>query len=282
MLIGYQVFELLVSHFTGYSLVAIAEIKVPSPQLADQLKVINAVSLAVLYLVPAIVFAYLAYPRPTEYLGLNTSFKKHHLLWAVTLLIISLPFTSLLEEWSQHIPAFGNSKALDEQYNQEMMAMLHGKRFVDLLSNLFFMSVAPAIIEELFFRGCMQQVLLNWMRRTPFAAILIVAICFSAFHGQLSGFIPRVYLGMLLGLTYYYSGSIYLTMIMHFLNNFITIFLFYLHQSGQLSIDLMKLPDMNLLLGISSGLAGLLMVYLFYKDRKPFQIFEVEKEEITQ
>lgn len=282
MLIGYQVFALLIDHFTGYSIAAVAEIKVPEPHLADQLKKFNAISIAVLYLIPALAFAYLAYPKPDEYLGLNISFKTHHVLWAITLLLISLPFTSLLEEWSRHIPALGNSKELDEQYNQQMMAMLHGKRSIDLLSNIFFMCIAPAIIEELFFRGAMQQVLLNWMRLTPFAAILIVAVCFSAFHGQLSGFIPRVYLGLLLGLTYYYSGSIYLTMIMHFLNNFITVYLFYLYRSGLSSLDLMKLPDMNLILGIGSGIASIGLVYMFYKDRKPFQIFEVEKEEITQ
>ncbi|GBL34904.1 hypothetical protein EMGBS15_04990 [Filimonas sp.] len=116
------------------------------------------------------------------------------------------------------------------------------------------------------------------MKKTPFAAILIIAVIFSAFHGQLSGFFPRLFLGLLLGLAYYYSGSIWLTMIMHALNNFLTVLMVYLFNAKITTVDMTKLPDTSLWVGIGSGITVIGLLYLFYKDRKPFIPVEVEKE----
>jgi hypothetical protein len=196
----------------------------------------------------------------------------------IALMLIAIPFTSLLEQWSQLIPAIGNSKELDQEYNKLAQSMLQGNLPTDLLINIAAMCLAPAFIEEIFFRGCLQQLLLNWMKKTPFAAILIIAVIFSAFHGQLSGFFPRLFLGLLLGLAYYYSGSIWLTMIMHALNNFLTVLMVYLFNAKITTVDMTKLPDTSLWVGIGSGITVIGLLYLFYKDRKPFIPVEVEKE----
>jgi membrane protease YdiL (CAAX protease family) len=139
------------------------------------------------------------------------------------------------------------------------------------------MCLIPAFIEEVFFRGCLQQLFLNWMKKTPMVAILLIAVIFSAFHGQLSGFFPRVFLGLLLGLAYYFSGSIWITIAMHALNNFITVLMVYLFNAKITTTDMTKLPDTNLWLGLSSGIAVIGLIYLFQKYRKPFELVEVDK-----
>jgi membrane protease YdiL (CAAX protease family) len=86
-----------------------------------------------------------------------------------------------------------------------------------LAANLIFLAVVPAVIEELFFRGALQGILSRLMR--PVWAIWITAFVFSAIHGQVYGFIPRVLLGALMGYLVLYSQSLSLAMWAHFLNN---------------------------------------------------------------
>lgn len=281
-LVGGSLIEFLNTQIIGFSNEEILGMKDISSELSNKLKFVNATLLAITLLLPAIIFSYLAYPKPSKYLGLDALRKKHHLLWGITLILIAIPFTSLLEEWSQLIPAIGNSKELDEKYNQLATSMLKGTSLIDLFSNIFFICIMPALIEEIFFRGCLQNILLHWMRKTPIAAILLVAVLFSVFHGQLSGFFPRIFLGLLLGLSYYYSGSLWVSMFMHVVNNLVTVVFVYLFNNQITDIDLTKLPAMNIWLGLLSFIAVIAMVYLFYKDRKEYEIIEVEKEELPK
>ena len=276
-LVGGSLIELLNTKITGLTTAQITNLTDISVAVANQFKLINSLLLVVTLLLPAVLFAYLAYPEPMKYLGLRVDIKKQHWLWAIALMIISMPFTSLLEQWSRLIPAIGQSKALDDNYNKLAQSMLQGSSPIDLVMNIGAMCLLPAFIEEIFFRGCLQQLLLNWMKKTPFVAILVVAVIFSAFHGQLSGFVPRVFLGLLLGVAYHYSGSIWLTMCMHALNNFVTVLMVYLFNAHIIKIDMTKLPDTNLWLGLGSALAVGGVLYLFYTNRKPFLLVEVDK-----
>lgn len=280
-LIGGSLVEVLNVKLTGLSTDAINDLKDYTPALADQLKVINGLLLLITLFLPAMLFAYLAYPSPLRYLGLTLPEKRWFIILGPVLMILALPFTSLLEEWSRLIPAIGNSTELDEQYNRLAGAMLQGDRLRDLMINILFMSLLPALIEEVFFRGCLQQIMCNWMRRTPIAAIVLVAILFSAFHGQLSGFFPRLYLGLILGLAYHYTGSLWVPVLMHFVNNFITILFTYFYKIHLTEIDPSAMPDTNLWLGLASGVAVVGMLFLFYRNRQAFQPVEIDKDEFT-
>jgi uncharacterized protein len=276
-LVGTFALEQIHTAWLGFTSLEINDLKEIPPSLSNKLKWTNSFMLLMLLLVPSLIFAYLSFPNPKQYLGLIKPVRTFHWLWGITLLLIAMPFTGLLEEWSRYIPALGTSKEMDQQYDKIANAMLLGTEIQDLLLNILAISLFPAIIEEIFFRGCLQQIFMNWMRKTPFTAILIVAIIFSAFHGQLSGFVPRLFLGMLLGLVYYFSGSIWISIVMHFLNNFITVVLIYLANNKSISFDVRHLPDMNWMLGICSGLFTFGFIYLFWKTRIPMIVIEVEK-----
>jgi len=278
MFIGAYLFELLATQLTGLSLSEINDLKTIPAAMADNIKIINTSALIVTLIIPAFLFAYLAYPSPTTYLGLTNNVKGAHLALAFVLILVAIPFTGLLEQWSKLIPAMGNSKEADEQYNRLAEAMLQGTTSKDLFSNIFFISIAPALIEEIFFRGCLQQILLNWMRKTPFAAIFLVAALFSLFHWQLSGFFPRLFLGLLLGLAYYYSGSLWVSILMHAINNFVSVLLIFLFNTKTIAMDITQLPNVNMWVGAGSGIAVCGIVYLFYKDRKECTLWEVERE----
>ena len=60
-----------------------------------------------------------------------------------------------------------------------------------LLVNLLVMAVIPAIAEEVYFRGAVQQIMTRLFAKEHIA-IWITAIIFSAIHVQFYGFFPRM------------------------------------------------------------------------------------------
>ena len=105
--------------------------------------------------------------------------------------------------------------------------------------NFFIISLLAALSEELLFRGVLQKILVDGTQRLHIG-ILLTAFIFSAFHLQFYGLIPRFFLGVLLGYAYYFSGSLWVPILMHFLNNFIAVLIFVLYKEGLTTIDPMK------------------------------------------
>src|SRR6186997_281841 len=93
--------------------------------------------------------------------------------------------------------------------------MLKRHTVQDLLLNLVLVAVFAGVGEELLFRGVLQRLFIK-LFKNPWAGIIVTAFIFSAIHIQFYGFIPRFILGILLGLLYWYSGSIWPAIIAHF------------------------------------------------------------------
>jgi hypothetical protein len=96
--------------------------------------------------------------------------------------------------------------------------------------NLLFIAVFAGVGEELFFRGILQRIFIK-MFKNPWAGIIVTAIIFSAIHLQFYGFIPRFILGVLLGMIYWYSGSIWPAIIAHFAYDAFAVVLIYFNPS---------------------------------------------------
>ncbi len=83
---------------------------------------------------------------------------------------------------------------------------------------MLIIALLPAIFEEVCFRGGIQNILTRWFKG-PWIAIIITSIIFSAVHISYYGFFVRFALGVFLGLVFYYSGSLWLNILFHFLYN---------------------------------------------------------------
>jgi len=57
---------------------------------------------------------------------------------------------------------------------------------------------------------------------------VIVSIIFSLAHFSFYGFLSRIFLGLVLGALFYYSGKLWLSILAHFINNALAITLLYL------------------------------------------------------
>lgn len=105
-------------------------------------------------------------------------------------------------------------EAQEDQIEALMRALIqHGA--LPLL--LLYMAVAPAVAEELFFRGALQTQLARMMN--AHLAVWLSAFIFSAIHLQVYGFIPRLLLGAVMGYLTLWTGRLAPAIWAHFLNN---------------------------------------------------------------
>ena len=167
--------------------------------------------------------------------------------------MVVLPhFMSGVELWMQQMEH--QSELLTEKF-------LSVSSYSALALNLLVMAAIPALGEELFFRGILQTVLGEKLNRH--LAVWITAFIFSAIHLQFYGFLPRFLLGAALGYLFLFSGSIWASIVAHFINNALAVLLFFLTFNGYLTFDMDALGTQNTwLLGF---LSLTLVCLLFYR-----------------
>ena len=159
------------------------------------------------------------------------------ILIGAALMFVSIPFSTSLTTWNESM-SFGGAFAILEDYLKtlEDIAQATTEKMLDvdtiggLLFNLVVIALIPAIGEELTFRGVLQQSLTR--RMNPHIAIILSAAIFSFIHFQFYGFLPRMFLGLLMGYMFYITNSLWTSMLMHFLNNGAAVVLYYLSNKG--------------------------------------------------
>ena len=86
-------------------------------------------------------------------------------------------------------------------------------------------ALTPSICEEFLFRGLVQY---NLSKASNYKlGFIITGVIFAMYHTNPFNFIPLVALGVYFGYLVYKSGSIYLSIIAHFVNNFSAAYLYY-------------------------------------------------------
>ena len=190
-----------------------------NPSLLTFLRGMLVVQFFALYIIPVFLFARFCDPKPTQYLGLTTA-KPLYIILGVAALIVALPFVDWTGTINQNLipetTTIGKwMKASEESAAKQIGFMLKRNTVQDLFLNLVLVAVFAGIGEELLFRGVLQRLFIK-LFKNPWAGILVTAFIFSAIHLQFYGFIPRFILGILLGLIYWYSGSLWPAIIAHF------------------------------------------------------------------
>ena len=217
----------------GVSVDDIQQLNLEKPGVITALKWLQAVLSLAIFLIPAIVFAYLSDRRAFAYLGHKAPQPSSFWWLGVTLMLLAYPAASWLNMVNQQIQlpaAFKTMEASMRLAEDNAIKLMKGFLVMDgptdLIAMLLLIAVLPAICEEFFFRGVLQRLFIQITRR-PWVGIIITAVLFSAFHGQFFGFFPRLLLGILLGAIYWYSGSIWPAVLGHFINNAVQVILVY-------------------------------------------------------
>ena len=158
---------------------------------------------------------------------------------AIVVWLLFIPLIEKLALWNQNWylgPLHEVLKEISAMSEAIVEMFLSQPGVGHLILNLVVIALIPAITEELFFRCGIQQLLCKIIKN-PHIAIILSAVIFSAAHGDVFGFIPRVVLGLLLGYLFYYGGSILLNTTFHFVNNAASVVLYYLNTEGFTGID---------------------------------------------
>lgn len=126
-------------------------------------------------------------------------------------------------------------------------------------------AVMPAIGEELLFRGLVFGSMKS--RYKVVWGILVSALIFGAFHGNLVKLIPTAMLGACFAYVVYKSGSIFVSMCFHFVNNFVSVLVMKYPETIGKALPFMVKEDLSMTelmimfaIGIVFMAAGLLLI----------------------
>ena len=209
------------------------------------LKWIQLLQTISLFLLPSLILAYLCAKAPFSWLQLDKKADWKVFLWAVGIMLVALPAINMLAQWNQQMVLPDWLSGVEEwMKSKEAEAEWLTKQFMSattvsaLLVNLFLMAVLPALSEEITFRGVLQR-LLNFRLSTfnSHLSIWLTAIIFSAIHMQFYGFVPRMLMGALFGYMLVWTGSLWVPMLMHFVNNAMAVLLYFMANRAGWDMD---------------------------------------------
>lgn len=198
-------------------------VKSPAENTVAPIKLLQIIASSFQFIGAGLFFSWIN--AEPDFLKIRRSVNLGSLLLACTIIIACIPLISWMGALNAAIKFPAQLAWLEQSMKQSEQSIDHLVRYllmvhhpVDIAVNLLMIALIPAIGEEIIFRGCLQQIFIKAFKN-PHIGILVTAIIFSAVHFQFYGFLPRVFLGMLLGYLFYWSKSIWLSAGAHFFNN---------------------------------------------------------------
>ena len=144
----------------------------------------------------------------------------------VLLLFASYPIIGASGLVTEYIELPSWLQKMSDGYSDTISQLFVGKDITTLILNLLVLAVLPAIGEELIFRGIIQKEL-HRVIANPHFVVVITSVLFSAIHLQADGFLPKLIISLILCYAYYWSGSLWYPIAIHFVNNSLMTFALY-------------------------------------------------------
>jgi len=176
-----------------------------------------------LFLVPVIIVANVFYRDiKRDFYRFDLGSRKWLLALAgVVVYALLSPLIDWIGFWNNHWNVGKMFSMMSDEYYHTVMGIVRkaaSAGTVGLLIMVLVMAVIPAICEELFFRIGLQQLLGKWFKNDH-VAVVVTAFVFSLMHLDMSGFLVRFVMGLVLGYVFLYSRSLVPNVMLHFLNN---------------------------------------------------------------
>jgi uncharacterized protein len=225
-------------------------------------------------LAPTIFFTRFQTPHLKQFFRLNAP-KPSLMLLAIMGIILIQPFLQgymyLQDQALNSLPFVKDAakplKEIFDTFEKSTMKIVQAHSFIEFLVVVFVICLTPAICEEALFRGFT----LTNLRRVskPAIAIFMSGFLFAFYHFQPFNLIPLILLGWYLGFIVYYSNSIWVGIICHFLNNFFASY--FLYQYGKNEFETPHLAGDELTNTIVAAVVSLILfsstLFLFYRLR---------------
>ncbi len=234
-----------------------------------------------MFAISSIIIAFFISDQPSAYLGLVNPPDPGIFLLVGLLVLLSLPLNNYLTWINGNLSFKGGMQWLqdyivkkEDGINVMMEKFLSVNNIFQLGINLFVIAIVPAIGEELLFRGIIQRIFVRWAKNIHLG-ILLTALLFGFFHFQFLSFLPRFYLGIIFGYLFQWTGSLWITIFAHFINNATAVLFYYFFYMGMTdnSMDNLGTPQSHsfyALLSLFVIIVLLLVVRRIMKERKVF------------
>lgn len=228
------------------------------------------------FLIPSLAFVYLFDETPSCYLK-GGKVDSTLVVMVVLLIAIVQPFVNAIGYLNELIRLPESLSSVEVWMKEKEMSAesivnlcFQDKGIMNFVYNLLVIAVLAGVAEEFFFRGCMQRII-GKIVLNKHVAIWLTAFIFSAIHLQFYGFFPRLLLGAILGYLFIWSGSIWVPILTHILNNAIVV-IFMQMDLNTPQYDIISKIGVEEYLGISIlslvvSCIILLGIYMKYKKR---------------
>ncbi len=247
-----------------------------NPLSVHVLKYFQIVQSIGLFVVPPFILGYLFTGKSFDFLKLNNLAKPLSFILVPLLIISSVPLINFLADINSHLvlPDFMSGieqwmKSSEENAAKITKIFLSANGFGGLMLNVFMIALIPAVGEELLFRGVLQNIFVKWTKNIHWG-IFIAAFVFSFIHFQFYGFLPRIFLGIIFGYLYFWSKSLWLSMLGHFINNGFAVVVSYFASDQMMGdkIDTIGTTQQTIIFTILSTIITFGIFYIIYKKEK--------------
>lgn len=194
----------------------------PDTSTSTMGKLANGFATVLIFLVPVLVLANAVLYERFDYYKLHRRVKLMPVILAAVAILSSVFFIDLLYQWNTSFITDPQMIADNESNNVYSNWVGQMPGIGDLLLYLLLGALIPAVVEELFFRGGVMQLMTGALKNVH-AAVLLSAFFFSLMHMDAFGLIPRFVLGVALGYLFWWSGSLRLSIVGHFAFNAVQI-----------------------------------------------------------
>ena len=200
------------------------------------LRLITIAGQILFILLPALIFSKWIYGDVSKIISLKIPRWNELLLFVIGIIILTPMLQSYLyiqnyfiEQWAVSSQFINSIKSILDSLNELIEKtfgnLMRADNFVEMLLVVITISIVPALSEEVLFRGYIQRSF--ELKLKPYLAALITAVFFSAYHFNPYGIIPLAILGFYFGFAAYSSQSLIIPIVLHFLNNFIAVMLYF-------------------------------------------------------
>lgn len=246
---------LLLLFFIGYVFMALAQSLATVAGVQGRALILTATTLQdlLVFILPAFAVALLdGTKRGLNSIGVTPAPLTLPFFSVILVYFLVLPAMNQLIDWNagMHLPDSMSGlerqlRAWEDAARQITLSIFSGTSAGVLISGILIVGVLTGFAEESFFRGGIQRLLFR-LRVNRHLAIWITAFIFSTVHFQFFGFFPRLLLGAWFGYLYMWTGSLWVPVFAHALNNSMAVAGAWLTANNLISFN----PDT---LGVSDG-----------------------------
>lgn len=200
-----RLFLICLALFLGLSLAAGIVVELVDPENVELTFILSSVVSVLSFLVPALIF------RRRNELPRFKAPRFGHIVIAVILGVGAIYLNEALSFLNEAI--FFN---FEVESNATTAETIMGISVPTMIVSL---AIIPPISEEFIMRGALLE---SWRRYSPVGAAILTSVLFALLHTAPSALIVYIGIGLLLASIYLITRNVWMTVIVHFVNNFFT------------------------------------------------------------